>query len=910
MVSFRVVKSRIRAVLKRDHLDKRLDEELQTHIDMLVEEEMGRDVPEPEARRMARLRLGGLDQTKELVSDARAFWLESSWRDLRHAWRRVCAAPFFSLFAVITLAVGIGATTAIYSIIHSVLGPPSGVPNIESIINVYHWPRGNPQILGLSYGDYLDLRSQQTVFQDVTAWGFFRQSFTANGQAETSFCEIVDGDYFRLLGVNAQLGRTLQPTDAVPGAPPVVVISNGVWQRMFGSSPEALGQSLKINGRSFEIVGVAPPAFSGLFNGGLVPSALWVPLSSAPLFPKTLLGTLDSNERSQRWLMVKGRLKPGRTIAEASTELKTIAARLDAAYPIGRNLEPGRRFPGNVNRPWSVRRAAEIRINEDIDVFIGPIAWTVMVGVILVLLVACTNIANLMLARASGRRHELAVRLALGASKWSLIRGLLAESCILAGAGGIVGYGIARSLLVLLGNDLVVVGGTSLRVVPRLDISVIVVSALTTVLVLIVAGLAPALQATHTDLRAALATDGFHGARPLWRGRRILIAGQVAVSVILLSVMALCVSEIRQQSRIAPGFALERLALAEVDFGTQGYDETRVRQIVRAVFDQMRHRPDVDAVSVSSGLPVGLTTPGCGVGKLGQAPDLYAELIAGTPSIFQTLGLSVKFGRAFNDGDTGRSEAVIVINEMIARKLFGETNVIGRQLSLQRRQWVGDQKQPVEVLRVIGVVADSDATQISRREAGAVYLPFDQHYEGWLVFSLRAHQNPANLVGPVRQFLRTVEPEAAVRQAGTGLEIAGPSNLYLQLMAELAGTLGSFALALALAGLYGVLSHVVALRTWEVGVRMALGARQSEIICMVLRDGLRPVLFGIIVGIGVGTMARMLVRPLFANIFLPQQSAFALISVPFLMLIAGLVACYLPAQRAARINPNVALREL
>jgi putative ABC transport system permease protein len=238
MVSFRVIKAKIRGLFMRSRLDQRLDEELQTHIDLLVEEEMRRGVPAAEARRIARFRLGGLDQTKESVRDARVFWLESSWKDLCYAWRRVSSTPAFSVFAVLTLALGIGATTAIYSIIHSVLGPPPGVRDIESIVNVYHWPGSNMAMNGLSYGDYLDFRSRQTVFQDVTAWSPFSPSFTANGQSEKSFGEIVDGSYFHVLGVNAELGRTLQPADAAPGAALVVVISHGVWQHMFGGSPE------------------------------------------------------------------------------------------------------------------------------------------------------------------------------------------------------------------------------------------------------------------------------------------------------------------------------------------------------------------------------------------------------------------------------------------------------------------------------------------------------------------------------------------------------------------------------------------------------------------------------------------------------------------------------------------------
>jgi predicted permease len=909
MVSFLVIRSRIRGLFMRNHLNQRLDEELQTHIEMLVEEEVRRGASPEDARRLSRLRFGGLDQTRESVYDARAFWLESSWQDLRYAWRRVRATPLFSILAVLSLALGMGATTAIYSLVRSILGPPPGVPNIGSIVNVYHWPRGNPQIIGLSYGDYQDFRSRQTVFQDVTAWSFFHQAFTANGQAETSFGEIVGGEYFQLLGVNAQLGRTIQPGDDVPGAPPVVVISHGVWQRMFGGAPDAVGRAIKINGNNFEIVGVAPQAFSGLFNSGLTPSALWVPLASAPLFQGAHLGNLDQNERSHRWLMVKGRLKSGRTMAEAAAEVRRIGAQLDVAYPIGQDLEAGTRPPYDVSRPWSVRKAAEIHMSEMVDTIAGTMAATIMAAVGLVLLVACTNIANLMLARGSGRRHELAVRMALGASRWGLIRGLLAECGILAVAGGIAGLGIARWLLIMLGNDLEI-NGNVLHIMPSLDIAAVSVTAAAAFLALLVAGLAPAVQTTRTDIRSALTTDGFHGARPRWRGRRVLIAAQVAVSVILLSITALCISQIQQQSHLNSGVDLEHLAVAEVNFSEQGYEEARVRQIVGAVLDQMGNRPGVDAVAASSGLPVGMTTPGCGVSRIDQVPNFRAELVAGTPGIFRTLGVAITRGRAFSVYDTKRSEPVIVVNETTARKLFETTEVVGRQLRLQRAQWVGEQEHPVETFRIIGVASDSDARSAGQRDSGVVYLPFDQHYEGHLVFSVHVIGKPTIFVGDLRRALRSIDPDAAVVRAGTGPAVAGPSNVYLQIMAGLSGTLGSFALVLALAGLYGVLSHVVARRTWEIGVRIALGSNRSSILRLVLRDGLRPVVIGIIVGSALSTAARMLIKPWVAKMLLPDQSLTALIFVPVLSLIAGFVACYLPAQRAASMNPNVALREL
>ncbi len=340
--------------------------------------------------------------------------------------------------------------------------------------------------------------------------------------------------------------------------------------------------------------------------------------------------------------MVKGRFKPGRTLSEVAAEVTSIAKQLDAAYPIGQDLDRRYRMPYAISRPWAVRHAVDVHVNETADIVVGPIVWTIMGAVILVLLVACTNIANLMLARGAARRHELAVRLALGAPRWRLVREILAESAILASVGAIAGLGIARWLLFILGNDLAVGMNISLHLVPRLDPWVIAVSVAATLLTLVVTGLVPALQSTRADLRAELATDGSHTAHSRWRGRRILISAQVAVSVILLSLTALCTSQLWQQSRLDSGIDLKHLALAEVDFAMQGYDETRVRQIVDATLGQMARRPGVDAVAASSGLPVGIITPGCVVRTLDESRRSGAELVAGTPGIFKTLGVTIR----------------------------------------------------------------------------------------------------------------------------------------------------------------------------------------------------------------------------------------------------------------------------
>ena len=821
--------------------------------------------------------------------------------DVRFALRRLRASPTFTTFAVLTLALGIGATTAIYSVIRSALTPPPGVTTIDRLVTIKHSRGGSVPMIALSYGDFEDLRARQTVFRDIAGWTYLRLSFSANGETGSSWGERVTGTYFQVLGVTPALGRVLQPADDDPGAPAVAVISHNLWRRLFNGAPDTVGKLIKVNGLTCEIVGVASREFAGLFNNGLVLSGIWLPLASSRGMP----GAREGSDRSSRWLQVRARLKDGATLETARAEVLRIAQQLDAEHPIGADLDRSFRSPYNIGRPWIVGWTADTIVNEGADSVVVPMAATVMAAVGLVLLVACTNLANLMLARGSGRRQESAIRLALGASRGRLIRGELTESLLLAAAGGIAGLGIARVVLVLIGNDVPAGNATFIHFVPRLDATVLAMSAAATLLSVLVAGLLPALQSTRADVRAALASGGSSSALPRWRGRRMLIAAQVTVSVILVSMAGLCIGQLRQQSRKDVGMDLERLALVEVDFGTQQYAQARVREITNAVMADLARRPGVDAASVSSGLPRGINTPGCSVG-VGVTLSLGAELVATTPGVFDTLGVPIVKGRPLGDQDVAGSAPVAVISESLARALFDTTDSVGRTISVQRTRWVGDPEHPLLVRTIVGVAADTETGSMS---SGAVYVPFSQHYEGKLVIAARTPGDPAALVTAIRQSLAAVEPDVAVAQAGTAMAIAGPSNVFLQVTAGLTGILGGFALALALAGLYGALSHIVLRRRREIGLRLALGASRLDILRMVLRDGLRPVISGIALGGVLGVIARLWMTPLFERL-IPTLDPFVLAVVPLLLLACGALACLIPARRASNVDPNLALRDL
>ena len=826
-------------------------------------------------------------------------------REVVHSWRRLRASPLFTIFAVASLAIGIGATTAIYSVVRAALAPPPGIRDVEEIVNVSHYPGGSVPIFGISLPDFIDYRARQRTLHHVSAWGQMRQSVTAEGQSYSSFGEIVSGDYFTLLGVAPAAGRLLQPADDAPGATPVAVLNHRVWRHLFQGRTDAIGETVKINGVAFVVAGIAPPEFKGQFNNGLMPTAAWVPLSSAPMFPE--LGRAEElRGRERRFLRVQGRLAAGRPFEQVRAEVAAIAGQLDLGSPIGKGPASDRSSYNDSRQHWTVQRLADIRLNPAAASLAVGLSFIVLTALGLVLLVACTNLANLMLARASERRHDVAVRRALGASRWRLLRESVIEPAMLVTAGCVFGVLLARALMLSL--EVEIGNGGSLVLDPQIDLAVLAVSAGATLLALVTAGLVPAWLSTRADVRGTLAAAGSTTLAPRWRGRRLLITGQVAVSVILLAVTTLFTSQLRAQARIDTGIDLDRLAVAQVDFTMQRVDELRTREIVARVLAALARNPGVEAAAISSGLPVGVMTPGAGL----TGPDgkmVSSGFMAATPGIFRTLGVSITAGRAFDDRDRAGGEPVIVMNETAARSLFGDTNVVGQTVTVTRRRWVGEDPHTPRDRVVIGIASDSDSGSAGRREEGVIYLPWDQQYEGRLVLSARAKGDPEALIGALRQSLAATDPGVAIAQLGTGLAVAGPSMTFAQIAAGLAGTLGGFGLLLALAGLFGVMSHVVSRRTREIGVRLALGASPSGIQGLILREGLSPVVVGIVAGGALAAIVRMSLQPMFERL-VPATDFLALAFVPALLLLAGAVAAILPARRASRVNPNVALRDL
>ncbi len=829
--------------------------------------------------------------------------------DIIHAWRRLRAAPSFTVFSVLTLALGIGATTAIYSVVYAAVLRPPDIRDIDRVANLYHAdPRrgASGSIVSLSRADFEDYRTAQTSFAFLAAWQAFRLPLAAEGSAEWLMGEAVGGEYFSVVAIQPGLGRVIQPSDDTLKAPRVIVLSDSLWRTRFAGDPAVVGHVVKLGGDTFEVIGVAPPAFRGVNMPNVLPTAAWIPLSAAPIS-----NPADVTDRERRTVFAKGRLRPGTSMDEARAELQAIAHRLDLAYPIGSELEWRFRTPASTSRPWALLPAASVKMHESVDRLARPLAATIMVAVGLVLLVACTNVANLVLARGTAKRHETAVRLALGASRWRLVREQIVEAGLVSLAGGAGAFAVARILMArVLSGELRLAPGLTVQFAPAMNLSVACAAAVSTALALIVFGVVPAIHGSRGSVRDALASDGHNAPLPRWRGRRGLIACQVAVSAGLVSVAVLCAQQLIAVARHDTGLDVDRLAVVRVPLPKARYDEALGRRVLQDILDSSRRLPGVESVALSSGFPIELGGRG---GSVGVSPDQlsrgYYDFMVSTPGVFDTWGVGILQGRRFDDRDTASSERVAVVTERLSRSLFPNGAAIGRQILVRFYQVAGEPVPPIQTVTVIGIAAETDSGDVGNRGGGFLYLPWSQQYQPTMTITARTTGDPASLVDALKRVVNRVDPDLAVMDAAPASALGGARSLVLKIGAGASGLLGWLSLVLAMAGLYGVLSELVLRRTREIGIRMALGADAHRLVRMVLIDGARPVLAGLAIGLGFGVLLRLGFRPLFIRM-LPAFDPLIVAAVPIAFIVAALVAAYVPARRASRVDPNVALRHL
>ena len=807
-------------------------------------------------------------------------------QDIRYGLRMIGKAPGFTLLATLALALGICANTTIFSFINGlILRPLTSVKDPDRLVAVFTADYSSGLYSGSSYPDYVDLRDQADVFENLAA--FDQTVLNASGESEAERLRgfVVTGNYFDVLGVRAQLGRTLQPPDDQPANATPVVISDSLWQRRFSADPAVVGKTLRLNDKLYTIVGVTEPSFRGVRLGA--PPEFWLSTTASP--------ELTRGGRADRGIQLVGRLKPGVTVAQAQTQLTTIAARLAQAYP-----ETNLGILDRPNEPRPMTVVSESRVGPEAQVAIKRASLLLFAVVGLVLLIACANVANLLLARASVRRREIAVRLALGASRGRLIRQLLTESLLLALLGGVAGL-LATQWTVRLvpqffpANDL---GGLDLSVDWRVLVFTLGVSLLTGLLF----GLAPALQATRLNLLPALKAEAsVYGQRR----RRItlrdaLVIAQLAMSLVLLVSAGLFVRSLRQALTFDPGFAADNLLAASMETRSARLSEQQGQEFFQQTLERAGSLPGVQSATLSMFVPLS----GGGYRRMvtlegyEPQPNEDTELNTNTigPNYFNTMGIPIVAGRDFDKQDREGSPLVVIVNEELARRYYGG-NAVGKRLQLGSN---------VPSREIVGVARTAKYRNLREPPLPFIYIPFSQEYQTGMVLLVRTKGDPEEVVGSLHNEMRALNKDVPLFSVQTMSERIGGQLAADRMVAVLLSVLGGGALLLAAIGIYGVMGYAVAQRTHEIGIRLALGAEQRDILRLIVGQGMVLIAIGAGIGLALALAATQVLKSLLFGVSATDPLTFA--SVIVVLVGVALLACYLPARRATKVDPLEALR--
>ena len=822
--------------------------------------------------------------------------IESLFGDVRYALRGLAANRLFSVVAIGSLALGIGLNSALFSVVNALLLRPLAVSNPDQLVRIYTTSEIPESTF--SYPDLRDVQRETTVFSAIAAHTLMFANVSHEGQSQLLLGEIVTANYFDTLGVRAALGRVFDATeDRTEGGNRVALIADSLWRRQFGGDRTVLGRSLRVRGVDYTIVGVLPARFSGMTPG--LKAELWVPISMVadvePIGMNDIVvspeGKTRLTQRGNRWMFVTARLAPGASLAQARAAVDSTMERLRHDYP-----------QTNGDRHGVVRPAASVRIHPTIDNALLPGAAAIMIAVGLVLLVACANIANLLLARGSSRRREMAIRVAVGAGRVRLVRQLLAESFVLASLGGLAGLLLAAwSVRLVLGIQPALPIPITLDL--SLDARVLGFTALVAMATGLLFGLAPALQATRTDLVPSLKDDAAAlsgGGRMRLRG--LLVVAQVTVCVVLLVGAALLTRGAMRAARVDIGFHPEGLAITTVDLAMHRYSADRGAVFYRDALDRVRAIPGVTSAALVERLPFSpnLHTRNLLVEGKTYPPDARGDLLdvtAVTSGYFRTLGVPVLQGRDFDNRDTEGSPPVVIVNEAMARKYWPGVSAVGRRIRAHGAS------APFEV---VGVVRDYKVRTVGESPVPFVHFARAQRYAPSVSILARTTGDAADLARAMRRALLSLEPELVFIE-NQPMETAIATTLFpVRAGAALGAGFGVLALLLAAIGLYGVTAFWVSRRTREIGIRIALGATPRAVIARVLAQGLMLVLCGLIAG---GLLAIAATRSLVGMLYgVSSIDPISYAAATAVLLAVALAANIIPARRAARVDPMIALR--
>ncbi|HXJ96534.1 MAG TPA: ABC transporter permease [Terriglobia bacterium] len=904
--SLRVLASRLRGLLTRRRLDEDFQQELDSHLALLTEENVRRGMAPEDAGRAARVRLGGVTQLRETNRDLRGLpWLETLVQDVRYGLRQLRRSPGFTTAAVVTLALGIGANTALFSLIDAVLLRMLPVTSPERLVHLFSVTADGGTNDYFSYPTYKTLRDQNHVFSDVFAFRALGDvDFEVDGHGELAQGQAVTGNY------HAVLGRTINPADdRVRAGSPVAVISYRYWERRFGRDPSVLDKNIVLDNVPFRVIGVTAPEFFGLEPGQAVD--VWIPLAEyAQIRPGiAAIGTpYDIFEAAYRnSIRIMARLKPGVTEAKAQADLAPIFQQ--ALQRVADSL---------IGLPFDSPQGHKLLLTTRLEVEAGGrglaslrerfskplLTLTAVVG--LLLLIACTNVAGLLLVRAAARQREIAIRVALGAPRRRLIRQLITESVMLAFAGGVLGLLLAHwgsnSLVALMSHSAAPV---LLNVRP--DARVLAFTLIVSLATALLFGLAPALRASRLDVSPAtkesVRTLGAVGRQA--RLGKILAITQVALSLVMLITAGLLVRSLANLRGLYPGFNQDRVLLVSVNPTLVGYTESQIDQLYAQVLERIRAIPGVRSASFSMSSPLGQSSGFTDAVVEGYTPSpgehMVVQLNLVGPGYFRTLETAVLAGREFNDADAAGAPKVAVINQAMSRRFFGENTTIGSRFSLP--DWVGDKT----MIEIVGVVEDAKSEDMRQAAPPTAYVPFPQSSDpGSVTFEVRTYTNPASMSESVRRTIQQADSRIPVFAVRTLAEQVDESLVEERLTASLSSLFGLLALMLASIGVYGLIAHTVARRTNEIGLRMALGAHRGQILSMVMGQTFVLAAAGLSIGIPAAVAASRLVTSELYGVRATDPITLAGAAALMTALIA--VAGYLPARRATKVDPMVALR--
>jgi predicted permease len=876
---------RLRAVFLFGRLHREMDEEMRAHLDLATERYMARGLSRPEARVAARREFGN---ATVLAADARAArgagWSESVATDTRLALRGLRRTPLFAAVAVVSIGIGVGATTGILTIANALLfRAPVGVAAPDRVVTVATTQNGHG-FNTMSYPAYLDYARAPSL-SGLAAVNLEPEALsllTTQG-SEAVKSSAVSGNFFSVLGARPELGRLFgADEDSESEAASVVVLSDAYWRKRFHADSALVGRTISLKGTSFTVVGVASRSFQGPF---VIAPDLWMPMRSA-----LRLNHNESvlTERHDLWVIAIGRLAPSASIYGAQAELATITERLKAAYPKtvdGIRVSPLTLVPGDGHQ------------------IIAGFMAVLFVVAGLVLVIASANVAGMLLARATARQREMAVRIALGASRFRLARQLITESLVLGSAAAVMGLMLAKWLVQML-MSLVPRLPIPLVVHPTLDGRVLAFALGITIVTAIVTGLAPALQSTKPDLVPALKLDA--GATPRrQRVRSALVVSQIAGSMLLLVVAALFGRALVKARAVDPGFQTHHIDVVDLDLSLAGYDDHRGVTQAAALLEVVRRMPGVEHAALSAMVPLAGSAMGFGnidvaghpaptVAKRSENGSWTADWNVVSPSYFDVLDLPLVRGRAFSDADREGTMKVAIWNETFAKNVFGTIDVVGRTF-----------RNDSSTVTIVGVARDAKYRALDDPPMNFVYVPMSQYYRAHTNLFVRVSGN-RDLSAPLKRLVAQFDPRLPVLDQSTMDDQVAFSLFPQQLALWITGSLSLVALLLASLGLYGVIAYSVAQRTREIGVRIALGAARGEVLRMVLRQGIRTTAIGLLVGVVAAFGATRLLASLLFGVSSTDLAAFG--GAATLLAAVALIASWLPARRAAAVDPMIALR--